>query len=488
MSLAAVLIPASLGAKQALRLGRFGVGLLSYVLASAMVAIGWIFGTVPTATLVAAMAAFLVINLALYVVIRSGFNLRFDDPSLTQIQIVAAMSVLMYIVYHMDSGRDVALFACFIVFLFGIFRLSVRESTVLVLYTLAAYALVIDLLMHFRPEAIRDVHAEWMSWLGLAGFLPCYIIIGGQISGLRRKMRESARQLQLFADNIPAMTVSWDEDLRCRFASKVYTEFFGYDAEQIIGKHMREISGAEVFREVESHFVQVLQQRQITYNRTCRLPNGELRYLQVNLLPHIGEQGKVLGVFDVTTDITEHKLAEERIQRIAHHDSLTGLPNRLLFNDRLEQAISLARRRKRQFALLYLDLDKFKPVNDTLGHTAGDQLLKDVAGRIRQQVRESDTLARVGGDEFIIILLDIARREEAETVARKIIAALAVPFQIGSPKVSVSIGASIGIAHYPVDALSADALVKAADAAMYRAKETGASFFPVTNDAVAVTA
>ena len=106
----------------------------------------------------------------------------------------------------------------------------------------------------------------------------------------------------------------------------------------------------------------------------------------------------------MTTDITEHKLAEERIQRVAHHDSLTGLPNRLLFNDRLAQAISLAKRDSRQFALLYLDLDRFKPVNDTLGHAAGDELLKSVGARIRRQVRESDTVARIGGDEFTVIL------------------------------------------------------------------------------------
>jgi diguanylate cyclase (GGDEF)-like protein len=115
-------------------------------------------------------------------------------------------------------------------------------------------------------------------------------------------------------------------------------------------------------------------------------------------------------------------------------------------------------------------------VNDALGHTAGDELLQGIATRIRQQVRESDTVARVGGDEFTVILPDIARREEAETVAKKIIAAFATPFQLGSQKQSVDIGTSIGIALYPADARDADALVKAADAAMYSAKQAGSSF------------
>jgi len=117
-----------------------------------------------------------------------------------------------------------------------------------------------------------------------------------------------------------------------------------------------------------------------------------------------------------------------------------------------------------------------KPVNDTMGHTAGDELLRGVATRIRREVRESDTVARVGGDEFTVILPDIARREEAETVARKIIAALAVPFKLGSQQQSVDIGSSIGIAVYPADARDADALVRAADAAMYSAKQVGNSF------------
>jgi len=492
------------------------------------------------------------------------------------------------------------------VFLFGIFRLNAREFTVVTLYTLAAYAVVINLLMHLRPQAIHDVPREWMSWLGLAGFLPCFTIIGGQINTLRRKLRESevhfrsltemssdfywesdaehrltdrnsadkklstvsvfrqgaqigerrweipylspdeagwrahravldahrpfrdfelsrvgadgterhisisgdpvfdafgafkgyrgvgtditarkrseqalrdsAEKLRLFADNVPAMTVSWDENLRCRFANKVFTEFFGLAVEDIIGKHVREVFGEEVYREIEGHFVQALQGHPVTYQRTHKVKNGESRYLEIKLLPRIGDQGKVLDCFSVTNDITEHKLVEERIQRVAHHDSLTGLPNRLLFNDRLNQAISLAKRDSRQFALLYLDLDKFKPVNDTLGHTAGDELLKGVARRIRHQLRESDTVARVGGDEFTVILPDIARREEAETVAQKIIAALATPFQLGSQKQSVDIGTSIGIAVYPADARDADALVKAADAAMYSAKQVGSSF------------
>jgi diguanylate cyclase (GGDEF)-like protein/PAS domain S-box-containing protein len=312
-----------------------------------------------------------------------------------------------------------------------------------------------------------------------AGAFAGYRGVGTDITARKRAeqaLRESVEKLRLFADNVPAITVSWDENLRCRFANKAFAAVFGLAVEDVVGKHLRELYGEDVFREVEDHFVQVLRGQAVTYHRTHKLANGESRYLEVKLLPHFGGQGKVVGCYAVTTDITEHKLTEERIQRVAHHDSLTGLPNRLLFNDRLSQAMSLAKRDSRQFALLYLDLDKFKPVNDTLGHTAGDELLQGVAARIRREVRESDTVARVGGDEFTVILPGIARREDAETVARKIVAAVAAPFQLGSQKQSVNIGTSIGIALYPADARDPDALVKAADAAMYSAKQAGNSF------------
>jgi diguanylate cyclase (GGDEF)-like protein/PAS domain S-box-containing protein len=303
--------------------------------------------------------------------------------------------------------------------------------------------------------------------------------VGTDITARKRseqELRESAEKLRLFADNVPAMTASYNENLQCRFANKAFAEFFGFTVASILGKHLREVVGDEVYREIEGHFAQVLQGHPVTYQRTRKLQNGESRYLEIKLLPHIGERGQALGCYAVATDITEHKLAEERIEHVAHHDSLTGLPNVLLFNDRLNQAISLAKRGSRQVALLYLDLDKFKPVNDTLGHTAGDELLKGVAARIRHQVRESDTVARVGGDEFTVILAGVARREDAATVAKKIIAALAVPFQLGSQKQRVDIGTSIGIALYPADARGADALVKAADAAMYSAKQVRNTF------------
>jgi diguanylate cyclase (GGDEF)-like protein/PAS domain S-box-containing protein len=309
---------------------------------------------------------------------------------------------------------------------------------------------------------------------GVSGAFNGYRGVGTDITTRKRAeqaLRDSMQRLRLFADNVPAMTAYLDTGLVCRFASREFAGFYGHAVEDVMGKHLREIIGEENFRDTEGYVAQVMQGQPVTFQRSRSAPGGETRHLEFRLLPHLGEQGKVIGCFGVTIDITGHKLAQERLEQVAHHDSLTGLPNRTLFNDRLQQAISLAKRDSRAFALLYLDLNRFKQVNDTQGHAAGDELLLHVAARILQQVRESDTVARIGGDEFTVILHGTARREEADLVSRKIASAVAMPFRVGNGQQDVAIGVSIGIALYPADAQDAEALVKAADAAMYCVKQ-----------------
>lgn len=181
--------------------------------------------------------------------------------------------------------------------------------------------------------------------------------------------------------------------------------------------------------------------------------------------------GKALRVVGVTRDITLKKEAEDKIWQLAHSDFLTGLPNRPLFYDHLRQSIALAKRRGRKLALLFLDLDGFKQVNDRFGHDTGDGLLQEVAARLRQNIRGEDTAARTGGDEFIIILNDVAHAEDAAIVARKIIHALAEPFIVHGN--TCLIGGSIGISIFPDDSDEMETLVTQADDAMYKAKGSG---------------
>ena len=175
-----------------------------------------------------------------------------------------------------------------------------------------------------------------------------------------------------------------------------------------------------------------------------------------------------IGVF---SDMSERKAAEARIRFLAHHDTLTGLPNRVLMQDRLNQAVRNTRRSGRRVAVLCLDLDRFKTINDSLGPEVGDQLIVKVAERCRSTLRETDTLSRQGGDEFVIVLPELEHAEDAAVAARKLLAVLDTPFGLGDHQLSVS--ASIGISIHPGDGSTASALIKNADIAMYRAKERG---------------
>ncbi|MBC7953653.1 MAG: GGDEF domain-containing protein [Rhodospirillaceae bacterium] len=173
----------------------------------------------------------------------------------------------------------------------------------------------------------------------------------------------------------------------------------------------------------------------------------------------------------ILRDISERKESEDRIRRLAHHDNLTGLPNRNLLNDRMNHALARVKRHGGRMAVLYVDLDRFKPVNDSYGHEAGDHVLREVSRRLAACVRSSDTIARVGGDEFVVVVEEIARSGEAALVARKIIEILAQPIDYEGN--ACQIGASIGVAVFPDDGNSMEEVCKAADIAMYRIKHSG---------------
>lgn len=180
---------------------------------------------------------------------------------------------------------------------------------------------------------------------------------------------------------------------------------------------------------------------------------------------------RFIGTYGVARDITERKRAEATITFQAYHDQLTGLPNRVLFKDRVTQAIAHARRHGQILAVMFLDLDRFKSVNDTLGHLVGDELLQLVSQRLRHCLREGDTLARIGGDEFMLLLPHIRTRDNAAYIAEKILAALKTPFHLNGHELYIS--ASIGIAIYPNDGTTHETLIKHADIAMYSAKDEG---------------
>lgn len=264
-----------------------------------------------------------------------------------------------------------------------------------------------------------------------------------------------------------------DLEGRFIFANKATAELFAMEPEAIIGKSTFDL-GFSFAADFQRNLDKVIAD-QSTYRgkfvHTFASGLGErFEYL---LAPVLDEKQNTEATVCISRDITEQALAEEKIWHNAHHDLLTGLPNRRLFLDRLEQEVKHAKRRSQPIALLFMDLDGFKDVNDSLGHEAGDRILAEVAERLADCVRANDTVARLGGDEFTVILTGVEQRQDVEIVAQGIIDILAMPFHIGQQRIQISV--SIGISFYPDAASSPDALLKAADQAMYKAKKAGSN-------------
>ncbi|WP_169334466.1 EAL domain-containing protein [Hahella ganghwensis] len=254
--------------------------------------------------------------------------------------------------------------------------------------------------------------------------------------------------------------------------NRAATNITGYSSGELIGSNPRILQSGQHSPEYYQEMWDQLH--------TCghwqgelvnRRKNGEVFPSWENINAVKDEKGSITHYVAILADITALKEAEEHLNFLAHHDTLTELPNRLLFQGNLEQALTIAKRHNQLVALFFLDLDRFKLINDTLGHAAGDQLLKEVSLRLKRSVREEDTVSRLGGDEFTIILNELNDPEYLHTLARKIIEAVSKPMIINNREVAVS--TSIGIAIFPDDALSAKDLAQAADTAMYHAKEQG---------------
>lgn len=254
-----------------------------------------------------------------------------------------------------------------------------------------------------------------------------------------------------------------------------FIEITGYAVEEVIGKNPRILNsgrqGKEFYAEMWRSLAQVDYWSGEVWNRR-KDGAGYAGRLSINALRD--ENGKVSHYIGVTSDITEYKAAQECIRNLAYFDQLTGLPNRNLLRDRVNQLIASAQRDKHEFSVLFIDLDNFKNVNDSLGHHAGDLLLQVVAERLRNAVREVDTVSRLGGDEFVVVLPEVGM-EGAQQVARKIVGQIANNYMIETHELTVT--TSLGISIYPADAADLETLLKYADTALYRAKAKGKNDF-----------
>lgn len=281
-------------------------------------------------------------------------------------------------------------------------------------------------------------------------------------------LRNSEEQYRLVTDALPVLIAYIDTALHFRFNNRAYEDWFKRPLTDITGKSIKSIFGEAGFSTFMEHYPKLAAGNQVTYETTIYFHEEQEHYVSFTLIPHM-QQGKLLGVFSLISDMTP------RINYLATHDSLTNLPNRSLFNARVTHALKHAHRHGTQVALLFLDLDHFKNVNDTLGHDVGDQLLVKVVERLRECVLENDTIARLGGDEFIIILEDNTDLQRPTSIAKNICDALSKVFRIDNKEIYIT--TSIGISMYPDDGDNMQILLKNADMAMYRAKERGRNTF-----------
>ncbi|OPY77043.1 MAG: Cyclic di-GMP phosphodiesterase Gmr [Syntrophorhabdus sp. PtaU1.Bin153] len=261
-------------------------------------------------------------------------------------------------------------------------------------------------------------------------------------------------------------------------ANPAFQELFGYTKEEVLAANAKD---SYVSAEEGRTLGELLKKRGYARDFELRLrkKDGTVMDCVVSVNTKTGEDGRIIEYRGIVRDITAHKKAQETVRHMAYHDQLTGLPNRLLFHDRLNMAMARAQRNRTSIAIMMFDLDKFKTINDNMGHEAGDILLKGVAQRLGGTLRKSDTVARMGGDEFLLILPDITGMETVHIVAERIMNLFQEPFVINNLDVSTT--ASIGVALYPEDGKEVEALVRHADMAMYHAKaEGGNKYFRYT--------
>lgn len=263
-----------------------------------------------------------------------------------------------------------------------------------------------------------------------------------------------------------------DASMNIVSVNRAFVQMTGYEESELIGKKPSILKSGHTTREQYRMIFTALEgEGAWSGDIIDRRKEGELLPLHVSISSVKNKGGVPTHYIAIMSDNSEHKAREEHLNHIAHHDPLTGLPNRVLFNDRVKQAIEEAKRKNSSFTVLFLDLDRFKPINDTFGHKVGDQVLQTVARELQQIVREIDTVTRIGGDEFVILLKEVGRRENVEKICRKISETVSAPIYIGGEKIQV--GVSVGFSIYPDDGEDIKALLDCADNAMYAIKQKG---------------
>ena len=334
------------------------------------------------------------------------------------------------------------------------------------------------LLAHWFTGLVKEVFPLWAYWaiggVALFAFASWLSIVWlrREVNARTEEVRESEKKFKTLTEASPVGVFYTNADGDCLFANKKWCRIVGMTQDQALGQGWAQGLHPDD-RERIFHEWNTAAKRNQPFKAEYRFltASGESNWVMGQAVPQLNAANEVVGYVGTITDITERKLAEERIHRLAHHDGLTGLLNRYSFEARLEQALRTARRTRQHLAVLFIDLDHFKNINDTLGHHAGDAVLIEVAKRLLSISRESDIVARLGGDEFVVILNGLKKSTDATPITEKILHALGKPYRAGPEEIHSS--PSIGISIFPMDGDNVEILMQHADTAMYHVKAQG---------------
>ncbi len=324
----------------------------------------------------------------------------------------------------------------------------------------------------------RDGKVLWVSAktaaIRLDGRITGFIGTIDDITTLREAelaLRESEARLRTIADTLPTMVAYIDAGEVYRFHNRAYDREFGRNGIEVLGMTVLATVGEVRYRALEPYVRRALAGETVSFEEHDGAEGFE-RTMEVTYIPQRGDDDvAIIGFHVMRQDISSQQREKKRLLKLAQIDQLTGLANRAGFLQKLGDAMRGSAAEGRLMALMYMDIDHFKPVNDTYGHQVGDALLKAFSARLVQTLRASDSLARMGGDEFTIITEKLGRREDAAILADKVVAAMQAPFELDG--VTVSVSASIGLAYYSGEAITPDTLIKQADRLLYQAKEGG---------------
>ena len=287
----------------------------------------------------------------------------------------------------------------------------------------------------------------------------------------RERIEASERQLRAVTDNLPMLITYVDSAEVLRFMNGTFLDWLGVDLEWAMNRPLADVIGRANYEMRREQLREGLDGKRVQFEVVSHTLAGP-RVLQTIYIPDLCDDGSVRGIFTLATDVTVAKDTERELQRLARVDTLTGLANRRQFDERLEQALARWRRTKRALGLIFLDIDRFKAINDTHGHGVGDAVLKEFAARLQANLRATDVAARLSGDEFVVIVDGVAALAEAEAVAAKLLLAIRVPMAVG--ELALPVTASMGLAWLDGQAdVSAKELMVRADRALYRAKDEG---------------